>query len=52
MRTLAVHPTSEVRELTAADQVYSIRRLLDPAVKSAAEAHGVTGLPILAEVSS
>jgi uncharacterized protein involved in exopolysaccharide biosynthesis len=29
-----------------------IRDRLDPAVKSAAEAHGVTGLPILAEVSS
>ncbi len=29
-----------------------LRDRLDPAVKSAAEAHGVTGLPILAEVSS
>ncbi len=29
-----------------------VRDRLDPAVKSAAEAHGVTGLPILAEVSS
>ena len=29
-----------------------IRDRLDPAVKSAAEAQGVTGLPILAEVSS
>lgn len=29
-----------------------LRDRLDPAVKSASEAHGVTGLPILAEVSS
>ena len=47
---LTVGRREAIASLIAGIGVAFLRDRLDPAVKSAAEAQGVTGLPILAEV--
>jgi len=51
-KSMLIFAVGSMMSLLAGVGLAFIRDRLDPAVKSAAEAHGVTGLPILAEVSS
>ena len=51
-KSLIIFGAGTLLSLLAGVGLAFLRDRLDPAVKSAAEAHGVTGLPILAEVSS
>jgi uncharacterized protein involved in exopolysaccharide biosynthesis len=51
-KSIMIFGAGTLMSLLAGIGLAFLRDRLDPAVKSAAEAHGVTGLPILAEVSS
>jgi uncharacterized protein involved in exopolysaccharide biosynthesis len=50
-RKLVVVALGAIMSLMAGIALAFLRDRLDPAVKSAAEAHNLTGLPVLAEVS-
>jgi len=51
-KSMMIFAMGSVMSLVAGIGLAFLRDRLDPTVKSAAEARGVTGLPILAEVSS
>ncbi|MBI3769562.1 MAG: GumC family protein [Deltaproteobacteria bacterium] len=51
-KSMMIFAVGAIMSLLAGVGLAFLRDRLDPTVKSAAEAHGVTGLPILAEVSS